>query len=178
MPSVSKILVSTREFHRAPLRRAEDTELILSEIIDVYPRIQNELMANRPVSDTEKAKQRERSDMSLRRLNELHSKYPILNDDYLFTLALFVGEPIRWVNAFEWRKLDIREINAFFKVWYDIGLRMNIKGIPNTIEDLMAFKKVSHYLTAKSYMYNKLTLLYKQQSNMSKLQCVILPATG
>ncbi|KAI9499665.1 hypothetical protein BDB00DRAFT_924327 [Zychaea mexicana] len=142
-PTVSKILVSTRELEKHPLRRAEDTELILSEIIDVYPRIQNQLMENRKVSSMETAKQYERAEMSIHRLNELHSKYPILNDDYIFTIALFVNEPIRWINAFEWRQLDIREVNAsaFFKVWYDIGHKMNIKDLPDTYERLMEFKK-------------------------------------
>ena len=112
VPTISKILIGTGEFEKAPLRRAEDTELILSEIIDVYPRIQNQLMRNQLVTDTEIAKQYERAEISIHRLNELHAKYPILNDDYIFTIALFVDEPIRWINAFEWRQLDIREINV------------------------------------------------------------------
>ena len=112
VPTVSKILLSTREFEKAPLRRAEDTELILSEIIDVFPRIQNQLMKNQVVTTKEKIKQYERAELSIHRLNELHGKYPILNDDYIFTVALFVDEPIRWINTFEWRPLDIREINV------------------------------------------------------------------
>lgn len=159
VPTVSKILIGTREFEKAPLRRAEDTELILSEIIDVYPRIQNRLMDHQPVDSRDETEQCQRAETSIHRLNELHGKYPILNDDYLFTLALFVGEPIRWINAFEWRELDIREINAsndhrgvialltkcvyigFFKVWYDIGLKMKIRDIPDTLQGLMEFKK-------------------------------------
>ena len=31
---------------------------------------------------------------------------------------------------------------AFFKVWYDIGLKMNIKNLPDTYEKLMKFRKV------------------------------------
>ncbi|KAG2223496.1 hypothetical protein INT45_001244 [Circinella minor] len=141
VPTVSKILFGTREFEKAPLRRAEDTELILSEIIDVYPRIQNQLMKNQVVTPKERIKQYERAEISIHRLNELHGKYPILNDDYIFTIALFVDEPIRWINTFEWRSLDIREVNAFFKVWYDIGLKMNIKNLPDTYEKLMQFRK-------------------------------------
>ncbi|KAI8137241.1 hypothetical protein BJV82DRAFT_636293 [Fennellomyces sp. T-0311] len=141
VPTVSKILIGSREFEKHPLRRAEDTELILSEIIDVYPRIQNELINHRSVTSKEKAKQYERAEVSIHRLNQLHGKYPILNDDYIFTVALFVYEPIRWINAFEWRQLDVREINAFFKVWYDIGLKMNIKNLPDTFERLIEFKQ-------------------------------------
>ena len=116
VPTVSKILTGTREFEKAPLRRAEDTELILSEIIDAYPRIQNQLMRNQLVTDKEIAKQYERAEISIHRLNELHAKYSILNDDYIFTIALFVDEPIRWINTFEWRQLDIREVNVRKKI--------------------------------------------------------------
>lgn len=111
-PSVSKLLVSTREFLDRCPRRAEDTELILSEIIDPYPRIQNELKNNPHISEKEIRKQYDRREASINRLNELHGKYPISNDDYLYTLVLFVTEPIRWINSWEWRKLDIREINV------------------------------------------------------------------
>jgi hypothetical protein len=111
-PSVSKLLVSTREFLDRCPRRAEDTELILSEIIDAYPRIQNELKRNPHISEKDMRKQYDRREASINRLNELHGKYPISNDDYLYTLVLFVTEPIRWINSWEWRKLDVREVNA------------------------------------------------------------------
>lgn len=108
-PSVSKLLVSTREFLDRCPRRAEDTELILSEIIDPYPRIQNEMRHNPHISEKEICKQYQRRDASIQRLNTLHGKYNISNEDYLYTLTLFVAEPLRWLNNWEWRKLDIRE---------------------------------------------------------------------
>jgi hypothetical protein len=111
-PSVSKLLVSTREFLDHCPRRAEDTELILSEIIDPYPRIQNELRHNPNISEKEICKQYQRRDASIQRLNEIHGKYKISDEDYIYTLTLFVAEPIRWMNSWEWRKLDIREVNV------------------------------------------------------------------
>lgn len=93
-------------------RRAEDTELILSEIIDAFPRIQNEMRHNPHISEKDIDKQYQRRDAAINRLNTIHGKYPISNDDYLYTLVLFVAEPIRWINKWEWRKLDIREINV------------------------------------------------------------------
>lgn len=104
--------MSTREFLDRCPRRAEDTELILSEIIDAYPRIQNELKNNPCISEKDIRKQYDRREASINRLNELHGKYPISNDDYLYTLVLFVTEPIRWIDSWEWRKLDIREVNV------------------------------------------------------------------
>ncbi|CEG77003.1 hypothetical protein RMATCC62417_11821 [Rhizopus microsporus] len=140
-PSVSKLLVSTREFLDRCPRRAEDTELILSEIIDPYPRIENQRLITPHISEKEIMKQYERREASIRRLNELHGKYPISNEDYLYTLVLFVAEPLRWINNWEWRKLDIREVNAIFKVWYEIGTKMNIKDIPDTLEEWYVIQK-------------------------------------
>lgn len=111
-PSVSKLLVSTREFMDRCPRRAEDTELILSEIIDAYPRIQNEMRCNPNISEKDIDKQYQRREASINRLNELHGKYSISNEDYLYTLTLFVSESLRWLNSWEWRKLDIREVNV------------------------------------------------------------------
>ncbi|KAI8070903.1 hypothetical protein BC940DRAFT_234999 [Gongronella butleri] len=112
IPSVSKLLVSTGEFGKNCTKRAEDTEMILSEIIDAYPRIQNHRMDGHVVTDDDIKQQYARAALSVQRLNEIHGKYPIRNGDYLYTLALFLSEPVKWVNAYEWRPLDIREVNA------------------------------------------------------------------
>ncbi|CAO3690843.1 unnamed protein product [Rhizopus stolonifer] len=119
-PSVSKLLVSTREFLDRCPRRIEDTELILSEIIDPYPRIQNELLINPHISEKEILKQYERREASINRLNEIHGKYSISNEDYLYTLVLFVTESLRWLNSWEWRKLDIRETNVKCLLLHDM----------------------------------------------------------
>lgn len=84
----------------------------MSEIIDAYPRIQNQLRVSPHISEKDIKKQYDRREASINRLNELHGKYPISNEDYLYTLVLFVTEPIRWINSWEWRKLDIREVNV------------------------------------------------------------------
>ena len=65
---------------------------------------------NTPEKDIQAQKQR--ATVALERLNELHGKYPIKNDDYLYTLALFICEPIEWITRYEWRKPDPREINV------------------------------------------------------------------
>jgi hypothetical protein len=111
-PSVSRLLVSTREFLDRCPRRAEDTELILSEIIDPYPRIQNQRRICEYISEKDIMKQYERREAAINRLNEVHGKYSISDEDYLYTLVLFVTEPLRWLNKWEWRKLDIREVNV------------------------------------------------------------------
>ncbi|KAL7309308.1 hypothetical protein PS15m_011411 [Mucor circinelloides] len=140
IPTISKLLVATGEFKKDCTRRAEDTEIVLMEITDAYARIQKQVAkdANTPEEDIKA--QWQRRDMALKRLNELHGKYNILNDDYLYTLSLFIFEPISWINRYEWRSLDEREINAIFRVWYDIGVGMNLQNIPDTPAKMLAFK--------------------------------------
>ncbi|SAL99999.1 hypothetical protein [Absidia glauca] len=138
IPNVSKLLVATGEFANNCTKRAEDTEIILSEMIDAYPRIQNHLMQGHTVSEKEVEQQHHRHKLSVERLNQIHGRYPIRNSDFVYTLALFLADPIQWIEDYEWRPLDIREINA---IWYDLGLEMNIKDIPESVEGLLKFKE-------------------------------------
>lgn len=115
VPSISKLLAGTNEFSGGmehSLRRTEDTALLLSELTEIHGRVQNQLEKNPTTPKKDIEYQQQRSLDSIERLNELHGKYPILNGDYLYTLALFVFEPISWINRFEWRQLDQREINV------------------------------------------------------------------
>lgn len=109
-------MVATGEFKKDANRRAEDTELILMEITETYSRIQKQLGKDSNTSEEDIKAQWKRPDMALARLNELHGKYNILNDDYLYTLSLFIFEPVSWINRYEWRQLDEREINVRFYV--------------------------------------------------------------
>ncbi|KAJ1301621.1 hypothetical protein OPQ81_008868 [Rhizoctonia solani] len=78
-----------------------------------------------------------RGAIAVARVNWLHSKYTISNDDYLYTLALFILEPAKWMEKYEWRGLTPLERQAYFVFWSEIGRRMNIQNIPKTIEDLV-----------------------------------------
>jgi hypothetical protein len=112
VPTISKLLNATGEFAKNCPRRVEDTELILQEIIDPYARIVNQLQKNPKTSRDDVDKQWERSELAQKRLNELHGKYNINNGDMLYTLSLFMFEPVVWVNKYEWRPMDEREINV------------------------------------------------------------------
>lgn len=113
MPTISKILASTGEFSDENVaRRAEDTDLVLGEIVETYGRIQKQLQSNPNTPKKDIEAQYQRPIDSVHRLNELHGKYPILNDDFIYTLTLFVFEPVSWINRYEWRQLDVREENV------------------------------------------------------------------
>ncbi|KAI8645069.1 hypothetical protein BD408DRAFT_412196 [Parasitella parasitica] len=141
IPTISKLLAATGEFKNHCTRRAEDTELILLELTETYSRIQKQLAKDPNTPEEHVKAQWQRPDMAAARLNEIHGKYStILNDDYIYTLALLIYEPALWINRYEWRQLDEREINAIFRVWYEVGVAMQIKDIPDTPEKMLTFK--------------------------------------
>ncbi|RCH97259.1 hypothetical protein CU097_011421 [Rhizopus azygosporus] len=143
VPSISKLLVATKQFSQDPGRRAEDTALLLAEVVNAFGRIDAKLSVCPDTSLSEIQRQWDRAREALDRINEIHGRYNISNGDYLYTLALFIVEPVEWINKYEWRKLDEREINAIFKVWYDVGVSMNIKDIPSNFKEMQDFYE--HY---------------------------------
>lgn len=77
-----------------------------------------------------------RGAIAIARTNWLHSKYKISNDDFLYTLSLFILEPAKWMEKYEWRSLTALERQAYFVFWAEIGRRMGIQNIPETIGEL------------------------------------------
>ncbi|KAI9668616.1 MAG: hypothetical protein M1831_001055 [Alyxoria varia] len=72
----------------------------------------------------------ERARTAISRMNYLHSRYQkagkISNDDMLYTLSLFALEPVRWIDAHEWRQLTDLERCAFGTFWKSVGDAMGI----------------------------------------------------
>jgi len=114
VPSISALLAQTRQFTRHGQRRYDDTALIIAEI-------------------SEYGYDSERGRAALRRMNRLHGRFEISNDDYLYVLSTFIFEPHRWVERFGWRTFTKNEQDAGFIFWCEVGARMNIKHIPATI---------------------------------------------
>jgi hypothetical protein len=123
IPTISKLLCSTKELTHEVGRRYDDTELLLREVYE---------------NDVDEV---ERAMRAVRRMNFIHSKYKISNGDYLYTLSVFVCEPIRWIDRFEWRKLTQRERDGLYVFWREIGIRMGIKNIPPSVDAFLAFNE-------------------------------------
>jgi hypothetical protein len=117
IPSISGLLNRTGEFERHPQKRYDDTQLILSEIFE-----------NGYESDRGKA--------AITRLNQIHGRFQIANGDFLYVLSAFILESIRWITRFGWRPMLEQERLGIFYCWREVGLRMNIEGIPDTIDEL------------------------------------------
>jgi hypothetical protein len=117
IPTIGELLDRTREFRTRPQKRYDDTELILAEIFDHG-------------MDSERGRE------ANRRMNRMHGRYAISNDDYRYVLSTFVLVPIRWNHRYGWRRYVPAEELAGLEYWRALGGRMNIKDIPATLEEL------------------------------------------
>lgn len=121
-PSIAALLDSTGEFDRAAQKRYDDTDLILSTIVEAG-------------YDSEEGKR------AIRQMNRIHGRFEISNEDFLYVLSSFVFEPIRWNARFGWRPLIETEKQATFEYWREVGRRMGIREIPEAYEDFERFNK-------------------------------------
>lgn len=134
--SGTRLLVQTGRLTNTAVvgKRSEDTGLILAEILV-------------------KGVDSERGLKALSKMNWIHARYgsKITNDELIHTLALFVLEPHRWIDRFEWRPMTRLEKVAYFVYWKEIGNRMGMVDIPATLEELQAwtveYEKTHMYYT-------------------------------
>jgi hypothetical protein len=115
VPSISGLLDRTGEFHRHPQRRYDDTAILIAEMCEW---------------GYEEGRGRE----ALERINWAHGHFAISNDDFLYVLSTFIFEPVRWIDAFCWRKLCDHERLAYYHFWREVGERMGIRDIPASYE--------------------------------------------
>lgn len=111
-PRVSELLNRTREFQSRPQKRYDDTDIIVSELM-------------------EWGYDSERGRAALRRMNQQHSRFDISNEDMLYVLSTFIYEPIRWNARFGWRLMCEQERMAIFYFWREVGRRMGIRDVPD-----------------------------------------------
>lgn len=122
LPRTAKLLVETGEFEQRGQKRYDDTTLLISEFV-------------------ENGYDSERGRAAIKRMNRLHHRFDIDNEDYLYTLSTFIFEPIRWNERFGWRPVDENERQAEFIFWREVGKRMGIKDIPESYEALEQFNR-------------------------------------
>lgn len=122
IPSISSLLAKTGEFKNRPQKRYDDTELIMYEIM--------ENGYNSP-----------RAKKAFKRLNAMHGAFNISNEDFLYVLSTFVFVPIYWIKKYGWRCLTDLEKLALFIFFQEVGKRMHIYNIPESIEKFESFHK-------------------------------------
>jgi len=122
VPSIAALLDSTGEFGRAAQKRYDDTDLILSTIVEAG-------------YDSEQGRR------AIRQMNRIHGRFAIANEDFLYVLSSFVFEPIRWNARFGWRPLIETEKLATFEFWREVGRRMAIEEIPEHYGEFERFNE-------------------------------------
>ncbi|KAI9644459.1 hypothetical protein NHQ30_006480 [Ciborinia camelliae] len=113
IPSISKLLVDTKQLSskETASKRYADTTILIGEFLShppLHPRVLK----------------------AIARMNYLHSSYQksgrISNADLLYTLSVFITEPVTWMEKFEWRSLNDMEVCAIATFWKGIGDAMGI----------------------------------------------------
>lgn len=119
VPSSSRLLATTNEFVERAAKRHDDTVAVIATLgLHGYDSPQGRA--------------------ALRAMNRAHAAHAIPTDEFRYTLSLFVLEPLRWNARFGWRTLDPVEREAGFHFWREVGRRMAIAGLPDTLEAMEA----------------------------------------
>jgi hypothetical protein len=121
-PAISALLDRTGEFGARPQKRYDDTDLIVSTFFE----------RGYDSPDGREA---------LRRMNRLHARFDIANEDFVYVLSTFVLEPVRWISRFGYRPMSRTEQLASFHFWRQVGRRMGIRDLPGTYEELECFNR-------------------------------------
>jgi hypothetical protein len=122
VPGIAPLLDRTGEFAARAQKRYDDTDLIVSELMEWG-------------YDSERGKR------ALRRMNQLHGRFAIANDDFRYVLSTFIYEPIRWNARFGWRPFCAEERLGMFHFWRAVGRRMNIKDLPADFDAFEDFNR-------------------------------------
>lgn len=120
VPSISSLLSWTGEFRDRTRKRYDDTELLMSEI-------------------AENGQDSERGQAAVGRINDMHGRYRISNDNMLYVLSTFVVEPIKWLERFGKRALTPSEIDACVHYYRALAMKMNIKNTPASYQEFAHF---------------------------------------
>ncbi|PVZ05878.1 oxygenase MpaB family protein [Actinomycetospora cinnamomea] len=112
VPTIGELLARTGEFTSRTQKRYDDTVLLLGATV--------ERGLDAPDSRT-----------AIRRMNQMHRRYGIANDDMVYVLATFVVTPLRWLDAFGWRPLHPHERLAAVAHYRALGRRMGIRDMPD-----------------------------------------------
>jgi uncharacterized protein YwgA len=131
VPSISALLDKTGEFGKRGQKRYDDTDIIVSELIEHG-------------YDSDHGKR------ALRQMNQMHGRFDIANEDFLYVLSTFIYEPIRWNERFGWRKMSETERLGFFYFWREVGRRMGIRDLP---ENYGAFEVFNQDYERTHYRY-------------------------
>lgn len=122
VPEISRVLVSTGELVTRTRKRYDDTELLMSTLVEHgYDSVPGRA--------------------ALRRINQMHGRHDLAHEDLRYVLSTFVLDPIRWVARYGARPLTTAEQWATFRFYMEVGRRMGIRDLPATLDELERFSR-------------------------------------
>ncbi|NER80918.1 MAG: DUF2236 domain-containing protein [Leptolyngbya sp. SIO1D8] len=132
VPRISQLLRHTGEFVHHSQKRYDDTGLILGNIV--------KWGYNSP-----------KGQLAIARMNRIHKRFDIDNEDFLYVLSVLIYEPVRWNKCFGWRLFTPVEKQSLFEFWRAVGQQMEITDIPETYE---AFEQFNRAYEAQHFRYS------------------------
>ena len=98
--SISRLLDLTGEFRQAGQKRYDDTRLLIAHFLEGG-------------YDDGFGK------AAIERMNAIHGRFRIANDDFLFVLSTFITYPTDWLQQYGYRPLTAHEQHAWFRFFAD-----------------------------------------------------------
>ena len=120
VPAISSLLARTGEFTARTEKRYDDTALLIREVLVTGLDAEGSLRA-------------------FARINDMHGRFRIADEDFLYVLSTFVFSPIEWLDAYGRRALSADERRDWFVYWREFGRRMGITDIPESLQAFHAF---------------------------------------
>ena len=93
VPSVSALLDKTGEFAARPQKRYDDTDIIISELMEWG-------------YDSDRGKR------ALRRLNQMHGRFSIANEDFQYRMAIFNSVAMFEFGMLDSLTIDVRTVST------------------------------------------------------------------
>lgn len=120
-PRVSGLIRANGYLQKFPQKRYDDTALFMMEFV-------------KHGFDSPRGR------AAIDRMNQVHSHFTILQEDYLYVLVGLMFEPIEWNARFGWRTMTETERHANYWFWRGVGERMDLTVIPPTYDEALQFK--------------------------------------
>ncbi|MFI5916252.1 oxygenase MpaB family protein [Dactylosporangium sp. NPDC051541] len=111
LPRVAKLLCETGTILRAPRKRADDTGIIMYEILLHGP-------------DSARGR------LAVQRLNAAHRRFTLDNGDSVYVIAALVVVPMRWLQRYGWRRPHEHEREAAAVFYRRVGQLMGVRDLP------------------------------------------------
>jgi hypothetical protein len=119
-PRISGLIGAQGYIQRMPQKRYDDTAIMMVEFV-------------------KHGYSSERGARMIARMNEIHARFRIRQEDYLYVLTGLMFEPIRFNARFGWRLLtDVEKLSHFY-FWREVGRRMDLTVVPDSYEGCEAF---------------------------------------